>query len=51
MDHNKSTGKMANLAELKLHGLGKVFMEPNNYDRIPLCKILYSVRCTGLLTE
>jgi hypothetical protein len=32
------------LAELKLHCLGKHFMEPSNYDEIPLCKILYFVK-------
>jgi hypothetical protein len=26
-------------------------MEPSDYDKIPLCKILYSVRGTGLLAE
>jgi hypothetical protein len=27
------------------------FMKPNNYDDIPLYKILYFVRGTGLLAE
>jgi hypothetical protein len=39
------------LAELKLHCLGKYFMEPSNYDEIPLCKILYFVRGTTLKLE
>jgi hypothetical protein len=38
-------------AELKFHHLGKSFTEPNNYDEIPLCKILYFVRGMGLLAD
>jgi hypothetical protein len=35
----------ASLAELYY------FLEPGNYDEIPLCKILYFVRGTALLVE
>jgi hypothetical protein len=38
------------LAELRYRRLGKHFMEPSD-DEIPLCKILYFARGTGLLVE
>jgi len=37
------------LAEFKFRRLGKHFKNPSDYDEIPLCKILYFVRGTGLL--
>jgi hypothetical protein len=39
------------LAGLKFCHLRKHFMEPSDYDEIPLCKILYFVRGMGLLAE
>jgi hypothetical protein len=39
------------LDELRFSCLGKHFMNPSNCDEIPLCKILYFVRGTGLLVE
>jgi hypothetical protein len=39
------------LSELKCYCLGKHFMEPSHYDKIMLCKILYSVGGMGLLAE
>jgi hypothetical protein len=36
-------------AELRFLRLGKHFTEPSNYDKIPLCKILYFVRGMGLM--
>jgi hypothetical protein len=39
------------LAEFRLRRLGNIFMEPSDYDEIPLCKIMYFVRGTGLLAE
>jgi hypothetical protein len=45
MDHKKFTGKMGKaLAEFKFRRLRKHFMEPSDYDEIPLCKILYLSR-------
>jgi hypothetical protein len=37
------------LAGLRFLRLEKHFMGPSDYDEIPLCKILYFVRSTGLL--
>jgi hypothetical protein len=37
------------LAEFRFCRLGKHFMEPNDYEEIPLCKILYFVKGMGLL--
>jgi hypothetical protein len=52
MDHKKSTEKMATaLVEFQCRRLGKHFMESSNCNDIPLCKVLYFVRCTGLLAE
>jgi hypothetical protein len=31
--------------------LGKDFMQPSEHDKIPLCKVLYFVGCTGLIAE
>jgi hypothetical protein len=39
------------LAEFKFRRLGKHFMEPSDYDKMPLCMILYFVRGIGLLAE
>jgi hypothetical protein len=39
------------LDEFKFRRLCKHFMEPSDYDKIPLCKILYFVRGKGLLAE
>jgi hypothetical protein len=39
------------LAELKFRRLWKHFMEPSDYDKTTLCKILYFFRSTGLLAE
>jgi hypothetical protein len=39
------------LAGLRFRRLGKYLMEPRDYDEIPLCKIMYFVRGTGLLAE
>jgi hypothetical protein len=47
MNNKKSAEKMAKaLAELKFRRLGNIFMEPSDYDEIPLCKVLYFVRGT-----
>jgi hypothetical protein len=52
MDHKKSTGKMTKtLCEFKLRRLGKHFTEPSDYVEIPLRKVVYFVRGTGLLAE
>jgi hypothetical protein len=39
------------LAEFKFRHLGKHFYGTKRLCEIPLCKILYFVRCTGLLAE
>jgi hypothetical protein len=39
------------LAKFRFWGLGKHFMEPNDYEEIPLCKILYFVKGMVLLAE
>jgi hypothetical protein len=39
------------LAELNFIAKINMFMEPNDYDEIPLCKILYFVRGTGPLAD
>jgi hypothetical protein len=39
------------LAGLRFRPLGKHFMEPSDYDKILLCKILDFVRYMGLLAE
>jgi hypothetical protein len=39
------------LAEFRFIRLGKHFMEPRDYDEIPLCNIQYFIRGTGLLAE
>jgi hypothetical protein len=31
------------LADLRFHPLDKYFIDLSNYDKIPLCKILYSL--------
>jgi hypothetical protein len=50
MDHKTFTGKMVkSLAEFKICHVS-IFIEPGDYD-IPLHKILYFVRCMGLLAE
>jgi hypothetical protein len=53
MDHKRSTGKKwKGFAEFKFRRLSIFyFMEPRDYADIPLCKILYFVRGTGLLAE
>jgi hypothetical protein len=52
MNRKKSTGKMAKaLAELQFCRLGKHFYRAKRYDEIPLRKISYFVRDTGLLAE
>jgi hypothetical protein len=38
-------------AALRPRCLGKHFMEPSDHEKIPLCKILYFVGDTGLLSE
>jgi hypothetical protein len=48
MNHKQSTGKMAKaLVGFRFSRL-KIFMEPSDYDEIPLCKVLYLARGTGL---
>jgi hypothetical protein len=39
------------LAEYKFRRSGKIFMEPCDYNIIPLGNLLYYVRSTGLLAE
>jgi hypothetical protein len=39
------------LVGLRSRRIGKHFMEPSDYDEIPLCKIMYFVRGAGLLAE
>jgi hypothetical protein len=39
------------LSELRFCHLSKHFMEPSDYDKIPLCKILYFIGGKGLLAE
>jgi hypothetical protein len=39
------------LVGFRFHLSGKHFMEPSDYDEIPLCKVLYFVRSMGLLAE
>jgi hypothetical protein len=39
------------LAELRAPHLGKHFMDMRDYDKIPLCKILYFIIGMGLLAE
>jgi hypothetical protein len=38
-------------AKFRFFRLGKHFMEPSDYDEIPLCEILYFVRGTELLAN
>jgi hypothetical protein len=53
MDHKKSTGKKQQSLWLNSNFITyiNIFMEPSNYDEIPLRKILYFVRGMGLLAE
>jgi hypothetical protein len=51
VDRKSVTYKCVALDELRFRRLGIHFMESSDYDEIPLCKILYFVRDTGLLAE
>jgi hypothetical protein len=48
----KSTENVAKaLDEFKFFHLDKYFYGATDYDKIPLCKILYFARVTGLMAE
>jgi hypothetical protein len=52
MDNKKSTENVAKaLDEFKFCRLDKYFYGATDYDKVPLCKTLYFVRVTGLMTE
>jgi hypothetical protein len=52
MDNKKSTEIVAKaLDEFKLCRLDKYFYGATDYDKVPLCEILYLVRVTRLMTE
>jgi hypothetical protein len=51
MDNKKSTENVAEaLDEFKFCRLDKYFYGATDYDKVPLCKKLYLVRVTGLMT-
>jgi hypothetical protein len=39
------------LVKLRFHCLGKYFMKLSDHDKIPLCKLMYSMEVQGLLME
>jgi hypothetical protein len=52
MGNKNSTEKVPKaLDEFKFCRLDKNFYGATDYDKVPLCKILYFVRVTGLMTE
>jgi hypothetical protein len=52
MDKKISTENVAEaLDEFKFCRLHKYFNGATEYDKVPLCKLLFLVRVTGLMTE
>jgi hypothetical protein len=53
MDHEISTEKQWRTLQLNLSFVAwvNIFMGPSDHDEIPLCKMLYFGRGTGLLAE
>jgi hypothetical protein len=52
MDHKKSTENVAKALDgFKLFRLDEYIYGATDYDKVPLCKILYFVTVTGLMAE